>query len=352
MIRRRTGDGPFVAIGEGRSMGDEGSAPRWARGHFVALEYHRGLLDDPWRMDAFDRALRALVRPGDVVLDLGCGTGVLALLAARRGAARVHAVESTPVAGLATALARRNGLADRVHVHRADALSLSPVEPVDLIVSDFLGRFVVDDGMLPVVAAAGRWLAPGGRFCPSRVVLRLAPVADVRLRAIDLFHEPYRGFDLTPALPYALNYAYHAQLAPEAVLAPPVDYHTLTLPFPDGAPPRFDCRCVFRAARAGLLRGLAGWFEATLAPDVVLDTGPGHETHWGQYLFPLPPTPVAAGDTIDARLWLEEGPDDLVWRWEGAVFEGEDGGPRVRFALSTQQRLGERDEDLAPRGEP
>src|SRR5438552_5763121 len=99
-------------------------------------------------MEAFERAIRRLVQPGDVVLDLGCGTGILAMLAARRGA-RVHAVESTRVAALALELAAQNGLADRITVHRADAVTLPPVEPVDLVVSDFLGGFLVDDNMLP-----------------------------------------------------------------------------------------------------------------------------------------------------------------------------------------------------------
>ena len=71
------------------------------RGHDASLAYHANLLSDVVRMDAYDRALRALVKPGDVVLDVGAGTGVLAMLAARAGAKRVHAVESLPVAALA-----------------------------------------------------------------------------------------------------------------------------------------------------------------------------------------------------------------------------------------------------------
>ena len=75
------------------------------------------MLADLHRMDAYERALRKLVRPGDVVLDLGCGTGILAMLAARRGA-RVHAVESMPVVHLAQQLVAHNRL--DVHVHHAD----------------------------------------------------------------------------------------------------------------------------------------------------------------------------------------------------------------------------------------
>ncbi len=99
-----------------------------SRGHEAPLDHHRRMLADPHRMDAYERAIRRLVRPGDVVLDLGAGTGILAMLAARAGAARVHAVESMPIARLAADLVRENRLGDRVTVHEADATSLAPVE--------------------------------------------------------------------------------------------------------------------------------------------------------------------------------------------------------------------------------
>lgn len=315
------------------------ACPALAHGHLAPLEYHRTLLDDPLRMDAYERALRALVRPGDMVLDLGAGTGILAMLAARRGAARVHAVESMAVAGLAAQLVRANGLSAQVQVHHRDLLELEPIEPVDLVVSDFLGRFVVDDGMLPVVEAAGRWLKPGGRFCPARLELRLAPVGDIQLWAVELFQHPCYGLDLRPALPYALNYCYHSQLGDEALLAPSLLYESFR---PPAVPERFDRQLRFRMERPGLLQGLAGWFAAELAPGVLLDTGPGRETHWGQYLFPLPPTPVERGDELSLRLWLSEERGDLVWHWRGSL-RGAGGRKLMDFDLESEQRLGERE---------
>ena len=87
--------------------------------HPVPLAWHAALLRDTTRIDRYDRAIRQLVRPGMVVLDVGTGTGILALLAARRGA-RVHAVESGPIIGLARQLAAGNGLADRIVFHHGD----------------------------------------------------------------------------------------------------------------------------------------------------------------------------------------------------------------------------------------
>lgn len=299
-------------------------------GHDTPLEYHRMLLADPHRMAAYERALRALVRPGDVVLDLGSGTGVLSMLAARRGASRVHAVESTAVAALSEQLVRDNGLDDIVTVHRADFRDLEPVEPVDLVVSDFMGRFIVDDGMLPAVAASRAWMKPGARFCPDRIRLLLAPV-ELPLQPVSLFERPLYGLDLTAAVPAALDWCYRGLLGHGALLAEPEDYVSLR---PPEVLADFDRDLRFEFLRDGHLRAMAGWFAATLAPGVELDTGPSIETHWGQYLFPVPPVGVRAGDVLRFRLQLT-GADDPVWRWSGGV--DRDGSSVLSFSQASEQ---------------
>ncbi len=300
-------------------------------GHDGTLDYHRRMLADVHRVSAYERALRALVRPGDVVLDLGAGTGLLSMLAARRGA-RVHAVESMPIAAAARRLAADNGLSDRVTVHQADVRELTPVEPVDLVVSEFMGRFVTDDFMLDAMAAATRWLKPGGRVCPAQVDLRLAPVTIGHLSELDAFATPIAGLDFRALGATAEHYAYPVSLGREALLAEPATYHTLTPPDAGGD---FDAALAFEVRTPGRLRGLAGWFEAALAPGVALSNEPGTETHWGQLLFPLPALAAAEGDRIEVRLRMDE---DYVWFWDGLVTPRR--GEPVVFSYSSVGRLG------------
>jgi SAM-dependent methyltransferase len=277
-------------------------------GHDAPLDYHRRMLDDPHRMDAYERALRSLVRPGDVVLDLGCGTGVLAMLAVRCGAARVHAVESMPVIEVARALAAANGMAGRIRFHHADAVGLAPVEPVDLVISDFLGVFLVDDNMIPAVRAAARWLRPGGRFAPSEVRLLVALAGDFTLAPIDSAVAPMYGVELAALRAAALGAACRVDIRDPLLLSAPEEYHRFRAP--DGAA-ELDREVVLTATRAGRLRGVVGWFEATLAPGVVLSSGPGIETHWGQLLFPLAPLRIEAGARVRCRVRWADGD----WRW-------------------------------------
>ena len=143
------------------------------------FEVHRTMIRDRVRTDAFHRAINAVVCPGDTVLDVGAGSGILSMFAARAGAARVYAVERTPIAGLAEQLAAANGVADTVTVIQADVIDIELPEQVDVIVSEWLGGFGIDEGMLaPVIAARDRWLKPGGVMIPHTVTAWTALVHD------------------------------------------------------------------------------------------------------------------------------------------------------------------------------
>jgi SAM-dependent methyltransferase len=302
------------------------------RGHQAPLDYHRRLLEDPHRVEAFERALRARVRPGDVVLDAGAGTGILAMLAARLGAARVHAVESMPVARLARDLVRDNRLEDVVIVHEADLVTLPPIEPVDLVVGDFLGAFLVDDAMLDAVDAAARWLRPGGGFIPDRVRLRLAPAGGFGFPAIDFASGSIHGVSLRALKAHVFG-NYRADLRPELLLAPAA----LFAEYRPAEPCLFDRQLGFTIERGGRLRGLAGWFEADLAPSVTLSTAPGIETHWGQSLFAVPTLAVEPGDVVSAHLRLAAGPE---WEWWVSVRRGD--RVLLEAACDSRERFGER----------
>lgn len=275
-------------------------------GHQGDLTYHQRMVADAQRMTSYERALRAVIRPGDVVLDVGAGTGVLSIWAARLGA-RVHAVESMDIGEVVKPLSYHHGVADRVTVHRGDMRTLPIAEPVDVVVSECLGRMLADDGMLDAMAAAMRWLKPGGRVVPQSVDLVMAPVELTHFPPLDTWRYLALGLDLSPLEVFADSQSYAISTDPRELLAEAQVCGRWT---PPGALEMWPVSYTLRPSAR--LRGLAGWFRATLAPGIELTNEPGRETHWQQLLFPVPAQPLAGGEvmTVDIR------PRDAIgWRW-------------------------------------
>jgi hypothetical protein len=252
------------------------------------------MLLDHIRGEAYQAAIASRVKPGDVALDFGAGTGILSLLAARAGAKRVYALEKTETARLARQIVRLNGLADRIIVvHAALETAVLP-ERVDVIISEWLGTIGVDENLLaPLLLARDRWLRPAGRMLPERVTSWMAPVGDARTVAGRQFHSgrPY-GFDFSPVFATWPNEVAWSQqpLGRDCLMADPqplwtIDPYTFrteqaSLPF--RASPRFT------ATRDGEVDGLCLWFHAKLGSGVELTNAPGcPATHWMQYVLPL-----------------------------------------------------------------
>lgn len=290
---------------------------------YETLDVHRWMLRDWPRMQAFEAALREQVQPGSVVLDVGAGSGVLSLMAAKAGAARVYAVERTPVARQARRLVQRNGLDHVIQVIEADIQQVHLPEQVDLIVSEWLGTIGVDENLLyPVLLARDRWLKPDGIMVPSVVRAWAAPAHLATRCDIDYLRANPTGLDLSelsePSMHDLLCRRYQVR---DHDLASPAQVMWTTDTRVD------DLASALTPAQADLdfaitqdttANALVAWFEAQLSPSVTLSNAPeAPETHWGQLTLPLRGVlSLPAQSHLYARvacLPREPGLSDLAW---------------------------------------
>lgn len=302
----------------------------------MSLQYdeHRQYLADTQRLDAFARALAETVRPGDVVVDIGSGTGILAALALRAGAARVYAIEGGGMIDVARQIAADNGVADRISFLSGLSTRLDLPEPVDVVVSDLIGRVGFEAGVMQYSAdAVRRWLKPGGRVIPSLIQTWVAPVQAPALTAmVDFWSSRPAGVDVSAARAGAANTGYPAAIDESMWLSPPAPVLTLT-PLTDHVPVATGT-CRTTVAMAGMMGGLGGWFRAELAPGVVLTNAPDDPARIRRRQAFLPietPIPVEIGDVIDVSLRAR--PEEVVLAWDVTVRRG--GRLVARAAQST-----------------
>jgi SAM-dependent methyltransferase len=281
------------------------------------LEVHRGLLQDSVRTNAFREAIRRSVTPDSVVLDLGTGSGILSFFAAEAGARRVFSVDATHSADLASFLSRHLGFADRIQVIHDRSTNIELPENADLLVTETLGAFGINEQILSsVIDARARLLRPDAAIIPRSIDLYLVPVDDASIyeRRVKWWNERPYGFDLSPLAVFASNILFAGNVDSDSFLAPPAlviagDLATIASSDVSG-------RVHFETARAGALYGFAGWFRATLADGIeVSNEIPG--TNWEHVFLPLQsPIAVGAGTSIDVEL---ESHDGLTWRWKGSA---------------------------------
>ena len=261
--------------------------------NYYDINVHKLMLRDSIRCESFRRALTELVLPDSAVLDIGAGTGLLSLFAAQAGARVVYAVERTKTAELAECIISENGLTDRIRVFQEDMAAVELPEQVDVIVSEWLGGYGIDENLLPVVVQArDRWLKPGGTIIPSIVSSWLAPAYDEMLEQDIQFWNQY---------PYGVNLAaigdrtsrqLHCcrnNVKEEHLLADPqrmweIDSTKTTL---EDSMDRFEAKLDFTCRKSGPCNALATWFEAVLSNHIILSNKPSDEyTHWGRWIFP------------------------------------------------------------------
>ncbi|HET6893347.1 MAG TPA: 50S ribosomal protein L11 methyltransferase [Pyrinomonadaceae bacterium] len=304
---------------------------------YSVAAYGKMIADTP-RMEAYVSALRQAVRPGAIVLDLGCGPGLFALLACRFEARRIYAVEPDDVIQLARETASVNGCSDRIEFLQNFSTQISLPEQVDVIVSDLRGVLPWFQQHLPSICdARRRLLAPGGTLIPRRDTLwaSVAEAPDHYAKIVDPWETNGWRLDLSAVRRVVTNTCSKGHILPDQMLVEPVcwaelDYYTVE-------EPDVQASIEWVVTRPGTAHVLSVWFDSELIEGVRLSNRPGEpELIYGNALFPFAePVEVAAGDRIAINLAANLVGDDYVWRWHTRIFAADTKHIKADFKQST-----------------
>lgn len=274
--------------------------------------WHIPMMNEPQRNHAYRDAIRALVRPGDHVLEVGTGAGLLSLLAAEAGAERVTTCEMVPVvAEAARDVLRASLYSDRIHLVAKKSndveLGADMDGRADIMVSEILANDFVGEGVLPsLIDARRRLLKPDARIVPATGELRAVLVGGPEIEyLLDL--DEVCGFDMRAFarlrpwrqfIPQKIDYA---ALSDDVTLLEYDFARVETLEPVDKIVP-------VRATQDGRCYGVLQWIRIGLAPGIAYENHPRDTVSvWNKVLYAFPePIEVSAGDRVGVRLWQRD----------------------------------------------
>lgn len=323
------------------------------------LAEYLSMIEDGVRTPAYLAAMRAVIRPGDRVLELGTGFGYFAVQAVRAGAAHVWAVEPNDAVSHGRAIAAANGCADRITFVQCRSDQFTLEQPADVLVEDLRGTSPLQGSRLDILRdARARLLVPGARVIPHRDALVLAPT-EMPTDLLRLAHgapDEINGISIAPVRAVLSQTIHRTHGDAGSLLADGATWATLE--YSALAPGDPSGRAQWVVARDGMFAGFLSWFATTLAPGIGFDTSPStaRTVYDRGFLSTGAPIAVRAGDRITAEVRTRFDGTEHVWVWDATIATNEETERRhgsnlaslaisaVRRARRAADRVPERDE--------
>jgi len=277
----------------------------------IVPRWHFAMLNDEERNSAYERALNKVVTDKSVVLDIGSGSGLLAMMAARAGAKSVVSCEMNPtIAELARETVQLNGYADRIKIINKKSMDLKigadMPEKANLLVTEIVDCGFAGEGIVPAIMhAKSSLLTEDARIIPRAATIQAIVVESKRLQNLNYVNSSC-GFDISPFNKYATPEYFPVRLGA-------FDYVELTDPFEafhfvfDGPPITsveniIDVPC----KKDGLCHAIIFWFTLHLDDENSTSNKIGNTTHWTQAMESFNQALlVREGESIRIRAWSE-----------------------------------------------
>ena len=253
------------------------------------FDEHRRYWADTVRVEAYTQALRQVIKPGMSVVDLGCGTGLLGLLACKAGATKVYGIEATPLIDTASALFKANGFGERFVPMQGWSNQIELPERCDAVIADQLGPLGLEAGILEAFEdAKRRLLKPGGVLVPQQLSLYFAPVeVPNEYTAFERWKTPLHGLKSDAVFEKAVNHFGPVQVEDTELRGTPVKAATIDLR--TSTPESIALKGTWSFGKPATIHGIVAWFEAELAPGISITNSPlaEHPLNRDQAFFPF-----------------------------------------------------------------
>ncbi|CAD8085966.1 unnamed protein product [Paramecium primaurelia] len=277
---------------------------------------HEEMLKDKIRTKAYQNAIikNKQLFQNKIVLDVGAGTGILSIFAAQAGAKHVYAVENANIAIHAKKIISENGLSEKITIVKGKIEEIElPVEKVDIIISEWMGYFLLYESMLDcVLYARDKYLAPDGHMFPDKAIMYLSTIEDDEYRKskIDFWDNVY-GVNMSCIKQWALREPLVDCCNPEQINSNScpifeIDIKTVKVEDLD-----FSHQYMLKIQKDDYVHALVGWFDVQFSSchvPVRLTTSPYAEsTHWKQTVFYIEePLAVKNNDIISGSIAVKK----------------------------------------------
>jgi protein arginine N-methyltransferase 1 len=297
-----------------------------------------GMAADLPRIQGYAEALKRVITPESVVLEIGTGSGVMAMHACQLGARRVYAIEPETAIEAARESAAINGYSDRIVFIQDISTRVTLPEQVDILFSDLRGILPLHNHHFEsIIDARTRFLKPGGIQIPQRDTLFVAPVdaPDIYQNTIEPWTKNPFDLNMDAGRRWTVNGYYTARAKPEQIVLTPqvwaeLDYRTLT-------ELNYGKTLTWVTDAAQTIHGFQVWFDAVLIEDVGFSTAPDQpQMAYNTAFFGLSePVELSPGDTLQIRLRADNFSGRYTYSWDTQVIPAGSKIAKIHLQQST-----------------
>ncbi|KAF5348691.1 hypothetical protein D9758_006867 [Tetrapyrgos nigripes] len=273
---------------------------------------HEEMLKDSVRTGSYRHAIvdNSHLFKGKTVLDVGCGTGILSMFAAKAGASHVVGIDMSNIIDQAQKIIEANGFKDTITLVKGKLEEAElPIQQFDIIISEWMGYFLLYESMLDtVLLARDRYLKPGGLLFPDNATIYLAAIEDQDYKEEKInFWDNVYGFDYSCIKDIALREPLVDTVDLKSVVTHPYLIKQIDLTTAKKEDLTFEAPFTLTATRNDYVHAFLAWFDISFKcthKGVKFSTGPHAQyTHWKQTVFYTPSTiKVSESDTINGKL--------------------------------------------------